>query len=96
MWRQDLALGSPLWPRCHPHLSSTVKHFEVCPIPGRISAPYNAIRDILAQMVRYCGLTDAAKVESPVQAAARRWHVVYVDRASIQRVIFEVAIVTDF
>ena len=70
---------------------------EVCPILGRNSAPHNAVRDVLVHMVKYCGLTDAAKVESPVQAAdgsSTVADVVYVDRASGQRVILEVSVVT--
>ncbi len=70
---------------------------EVCPILGTNSAPHNAVRDVLAHMVKYCGLTDAAKVESPVQAAdssSKVADVVYVDRASGQRVILEVSVVT--
>ena len=49
--------------------ASTINHLEVCPMLGRNSAPHNAVRDVLAHMVKYCGLTDAAVVESPVQAA---------------------------
>ena len=45
--------------------ASTVNQLEVCPILGRNSAPHNAVRDVLAHMVKHCDLTDAAKVEPP-------------------------------
>jgi hypothetical protein len=64
---------------------------------GRISAPHNAVRDALAHMVKHCGITDAAVVESPVQAAdgdSTVADVVYVDSASGRKVILEVSIVT--
>jgi len=77
--------------------ASTINHLEVCPMLGRNSAPHNAVRDVLAHMVKYCGLTDAAVVESPVQAAdgdSTVADVVYIDSASGQRVILEVSVVT--
>ncbi len=46
--------------------ASTINHLEICSMLGRNSAPHNAVRDVLAHMVK---LTDAAVVESPVQAA---------------------------
>jgi hypothetical protein len=48
-------------------------------------------------MAKHCGLTDAAKVETPVQAAdgdSTVADVVYVDRAFGQHVILEVSVVT--
>ena len=77
--------------------ASTINHLEVCPMLGRNSAPHNAVRDVLAHMVKYCGLTDAAVVESPVQSAdgdSTVADVVYIDSASGQRVILEVSVVT--
>ena len=68
--------------------ASTVNHLEVCPVLGRNSAAHNAVRDALAHLVKFCGLADAAVVESPVQAAdgdTTVADVVYVDRASGQR-----------
>ena len=38
-------------------------------IIGRAIAAYNSIRDAPAHMVKQCGLTDAAVVETPVTAA---------------------------
>ncbi len=48
-------------------------------------------------MVKHCGITDVAVVESPVQAAdgdSTVVEVVYVDSASGRKVILEVLIVT--
>jgi hypothetical protein len=65
---------------------------------GRNSAPHNAVRDVLAHMVKNCGITDdAAVVESPVEAAdgdSTVADVVYVDNVSGKRVILEVSVVT--
>ena len=64
---------------------------------GRNSAPHKAARDVLAHMVKYCGLTNAAVVESSIQAAdgdSTVADVVYIDIASGQRVILEVSVVT--
>ena len=77
--------------------ASTINHLEVCPMLGRNSAPHNAVRDVLAHMVKYCGLSDAAVVGSPVQAADGDLTVadmVYIDSSSGQRVILEVSVVT--
>ena len=64
---------------------------------GRNSAPHDAVRDVLAHMVKNCGITDAAVVESPVEAAdgdSTVADVVYVDNVSGKRVILEVSVVT--
>jgi hypothetical protein len=77
--------------------AATVNHIEVCPMLGRNSAPHNAVRDVLAHMVKNCGITDAAVVESPVEAAdgdSTVADVVYVDSVSGRRVILEVSVVT--
>jgi hypothetical protein len=77
--------------------AATINHLEVCPMLGRNSAPHNAVRDALAHMVKHCGITDVAVVESPVQAAdgdSTVADVVYIDNASGRRVILEVSIVS--
>ena len=64
---------------------------------GRSSAPQNAVRDVLAHMVKHCGITDGAVVESPVEPAdgdSTVADVVYVDNVSGKRVILEVSVVT--
>ena len=42
--------------------ASSLNHLEVFPLLGRNSAPHDAIRDVLAQMVKNCAITDAAVV----------------------------------
>ncbi len=78
-------------------LTATLNHVEICPMLGRNSAPHIAVSDVLAHMVKKCGITDAAVVESPVAAAdgnSTNADVVYVDNVSGKRVILEVSIVT--
>ena len=70
--------------------AATVNHIEVCPMLGRNSAPHKNVRDVLAHLVKNCGITDAAVVESPVEAAdgdSTVADVVYVDNVSGKRVI---------
>jgi hypothetical protein len=76
---------------------ATVHHLEVCPQLGRAIATHNSIRDALAHMVKQCGLTDAAVVETPVTAAdgdTTIADVVYFDSLSGERTILEVSVVT--
>ncbi len=64
---------------------------------GRNSAPHSAVSDALTQMVKHCGIMDAAVVEAAVKAAggdSAVKNVVYFYSAFGQRVIFEVSVVT--
>ena len=77
--------------------AATVNHLEVCPMLGRGTATHNAVRDALAHMVKQCGVSDAAVVETPVAAAdgdTLNADVVYFDPSSGERVILEVSVVT--
>ena len=46
----------------------TVNHLQVCPMLGRNSAPYDAVRDV-SHLVVHNGATDAAVVETRLAAA---------------------------
>ncbi len=75
---------------------TTVSHLEVCAILGRAIATHNSTRDALAHMVKQCGLTDAAVVETPVTAADGDTTIADVlcfDSLSGERAILEVSVV---
>ena len=77
--------------------AATLNHLETCPMLGRNSAPHNAVRDCLKHMAEQLGLTDQAIIETPISSSdgtTVNADVLYFDRASGNRVVLEVSIVS--